>query len=338
MLQHPDSPIAPKFSGSLGGRWNHAAADYVQVGMPQFPTDRVGLIHRSAVIDAGLTDDHLRHALRRREIERVIRGVFVHAADRTPLDRHRLKAIAAAQLNSSGFPLSFQSAAVLLGLQMLRPDLSRVHSTARTGDGYRTATQHCHAAPLADDDIVNVDGCTVTRIERTAVDVAATAHDFAAALAVMDSALRSGADREVMAAMLTGRRRGAAQARRALHLADPAAENPGESWSRAQLIDAGLPKARLQHTFVDAHGNHVARTDFDWEGRLVGEFDGKVKYAKLLRPGENPSDVVVREKAREDALRRMGVMVVRWTWADLDKGLVADIVRGWLARLGLIAA
>ena len=56
-----------------------------------------------------------------------------------------------------------------------------------------------------------------------------------------------------------------------------------------------------------------------WSGRrpVVGEFDGEVEYGRLLRPGQDPGDVVVQEKIREDHLRELGLDVVRWTWQDL---------------------
>lgn len=82
----------------------------------------------------------------------------------------------------------------------------------------------------------------------------------------------------------------------------------------------------------------IARTDYDWAGLLVGEFDGRVKYQKHLRPGESVSDAVIREKAREDALRRRNIMVVRWTWTDLEAGRVVGWIREWLAKLTIPAA
>lgn len=69
--------------------------------------------------------------------------------------------------------------------------------------------------------------------------------------------------------------------------------------------------------------------DFAWpEHRTIGEFDGRVKYGRLLRPGEDAGEVVFREKVREDLLRDAGWQVVRWVWADLDRPhVVADRVR-----------
>ena len=49
------------------------------------------------------------------------------------------------------------------------------------------------------------------------------------------------------------------------------------------MIAAGLPLPRVQHTFQIPDGE--ARSDFDGDGRVVGEFDGLQKYGRLLRPG-----------------------------------------------------
>ena len=59
------------------------------------------------------------------------------------------------------------------------------------------------------------------------------------------------------------------------------------------------------------------RVDFAWpDVGVVGEFDGRIKYGRQLA-GSDPHGVVFAEKLREDALRRAGWTVVRWTWADL---------------------
>ncbi|WP_343287397.1 hypothetical protein [Gordonia sp. SID5947] len=181
-----------------------------------------------------------------------------------------------------------------------------------------------------------IDGLAVTTMERTAIDVACSG-GFAQALAVIDSALRHGADRDALATLLEDRRRGVAQARRALGLADAGAENAGESWGRAQIIEAGLPVPRLQHEFFDSNGDFIARTDYDWVGKLAAEFDGMTKYERHLRPGETPFDAMRREKEREDALRRLGVMVIRWVWTDLRHRRVVPMVREWLEREGIAA-
>ena len=100
------------------------------------------------------------------------------------------------------------------------------------------------------------------------------------------------------------------------------------------MITAGLPVARLQDE-RRIRGRRIV-TDFDWDRGLVGEFDGHVKYGRLLKPGQTIVDVIEDEKAREDLLRWDGSMVVRWIWRDLERRQVAGIVEPWLGRLGLL--
>jgi hypothetical protein len=51
----------------------------------------------------------------------------------------------------------------------------------------------------------------------------------------------------------------------------------------------------------------------------VGEFDGRIKYGRLLRPGQDAGDAVFAEKRREDAIRDEDWGVVRWVWSDLER-------------------
>jgi hypothetical protein len=63
----------------------------------------------------------------------------------------------------------------------------------------------------------------------------------------------------------------------------------------------------------------VANVDFAWpEYGVFLEFDGRIKYQELLRVGESPTDVVLREKKRQDLIERLtGWRCIRITWADL---------------------
>ena len=82
-------------------------------------------------------------------------------------------------------------------------------------------------------------------------------------------------------------------------------------------------------------GGSTAYTDFGWSRqRTVGEFDGKVKYGRLLKPGQDAGEVVYAEKLREDAIRDEGWQVVRWTWLDLrDFGPTATRIRARFATV-----
>ncbi len=128
--------------------------------------------------------------------------------------------------------------------------------------------------------------------------------------------------------------RGVGQARRVASFIDAGAESVGESYSRIVLHRVGLPVPRLQFPVRDRSGITVARADFGWEQqRTLGEFDGKIKYGRLLPPNELAGDAVFREKVREDLLRDLGWEVVRWTWDDLDRpAIVAERLRRAFAR------
>lgn len=312
--------------------------------MIAFPTDRHGLVRRDAALTAGHTDAQLAAAHARGDLIRLVPGISV--APRDEFDGpggaerlHRLRAIAVATsaLRPAGaaLPLTHASAATVIGLPLLHPDLRRVHVTSgRASGGSIRRYRHIHAAPLGPEDIMSVDGICVTTIERTAVDVAA-AGTFAQALCAFDGALRLGADRSLIADILHARRRrGGGIAGRALTVADAASATVGESWGRAQMISAGLPLPRLQHRFRGASGK-IYETDYDWDGLLIGEFDGLHKYGRLRRPHESVADAVIREKVREDDLRATGAIVVRWTWQVLERDRLVPALDPWLRRLGL---
>ncbi|HEY6813477.1 MAG TPA: hypothetical protein VI074_12400 [Propionibacteriaceae bacterium] len=49
----------------------------------------------------------------------------------------------------------------------------------------------------------------------------------------------------------------------------------------------------------------------------LGEFDGKEKHERFLKPKQTRADAAFEEKRREDALRDLGWQIVRWIWQDL---------------------
>ena len=114
---------------------------------------------------------------------------------------------------------------------------------------------------------------------------------------------------------------GTRRAARVVDFADGGGRSVGESRSRVVLHELGLPPSALQFQVTGADGTFLARTDFAWEEeRVIGEFDGRIKYGRLLRSGQEAGDAVFQEKRREDAIRDEGWGVVRWTWSDLAVG------------------
>ncbi|MCF8608284.1 type IV toxin-antitoxin system AbiEi family antitoxin domain-containing protein [Gordonia sp. HY442] len=308
------------------------------------PVDRFGLIRRADALAADWSDTMLAAAVRSGDLLRPAPGVFLVPDDvfATPHggdELHRLRAIAVVSSvrDQGATTLSHQSAAAVHGLPLLKPDQRLVHVTRHgTNGGGERGYRKVHALALPASDVVVRDGIMVTSLERTAADIALTG-TFAQALTAIDGALRAGASRDGIAARLQGRRSpGSRIARAALAHADPLAESVGESWSRAEMIQArlALPVLQCEHR-IDGS---TYRCDFDWRCRLVGEFDGLHKYGRFRRPGESVADAVLREKKREDALTRAGVKVVRWVWADLEQGRVVPMIRAWLDALDTIPA
>ncbi|NNG98922.1 hypothetical protein [Gordonia araii] len=291
-------------------------------------SDDTRIVLRADALAAGITDRELA------ALDRLAPGCYVPRSDRRffPEERHRLVAIAMAA--KSGGVLSHQSAAAVHGLGMLSPDFKRVHFTSVGAHGNIRGMRHTHSGFLADDEVVVVNGVEVTSIERTAVDVACAAR-FPGALTIMDSALRAGADRDRMEELCAAsQRRGIRVARRALVLGDGQSANPGESWSRAQMIAAGLPLPTLQREMWI--GGRQYFLDFDFGGRIDGEFDGERKYTEHRRPGEDAAAVVIREKNRENAIRSTGMLVERWDWSDLRSGAMIPRVTKALKACGLV--
>ena len=196
---------------------------------------------------------------------------------------------------------------------------------------------HQHTARLPPEDMTEVAGLLVTTLERTVVDLARTL-PVEQAVAAGDAALRRGATREQLLEVLERGRGwpGLPVARRVVAFLDARSESAGESASRVVLHRAGLMPSDLQLEVVDPHdGRLVGRCDFGWRHhRTLGEFDGRVKYGRLLAPGQRLEDVLYAEKRREDALRDCGWQVVRWSWADLwrDQALAARLHRAFERR------
>lgn len=94
---------------------------------------------------------------------------------------------------------------------------------------------------------------------------------------------------------------------------DPAAESVGESVSRAVIGWLGFEPPRSQVVF--RYEGFEDRVDFVFDSnRAIAESDGYGKY-----DADDPEKMkphFVREKRREDRLRRNGHPFARWDWAD----------------------
>jgi predicted transcriptional regulator of viral defense system len=268
----------------------------------------------------GFTTGDLRVMCRTGELQHLRRGAYAAGAAVDESDAHRLLLHGTMPLLAEEACVSHTSAALLHGLPWWVDTLTRVHVIrSRTGGGRRDQLVHVHPALLEPGDRVELDGMNVTSLARTAADCLRVL-PYRRGVALGDAALRLGLRREELAEQLdrAARRVGISRARRAAAFLDGRAESVGESYSRVVLHELRLPPPDLQVEVHDESGRLVGRCDFGWARfRTLGEFDGRVKYGRLLREGEEAGDAVFREKVREDDLRNLGNEVVRWVDADL---------------------
>jgi hypothetical protein len=281
------------------------------------------------LLTSGLTKFEISNELRRGTLHRVRRGAYASHDETDRAVAHRKLLDATLALTHPGAVVSHGSAAVLHELPVPAAALERVHLTRdRDGGGQRRRWVQVHGHRLDPEDVWRVEGLLTTSPARTVVDLACSTR-LPDAVAVGDAALRQGVEVGDLLGVLArvGPRRGIATARRAVELLDARSESYGESVSRVLMAGRGLDPTP-QVLVYDRRGAFVGRADFAWPALgVLGEFDGRVKYGRDLAPEQDPTDVLWSEKLREDLLRELGWLVVRWTWADLQHP------DEWLARL-----
>lgn len=290
-----------------------------------------GFFTRAQALASGESDKSLQAALRAGRLVRLRHGAYARTDHVEGLDerqRHLLLARAALTQQRRPVALAGPSAALLRGYDVYGHDLGLVHlARLDRSNGRREAGVVHHV----------VNGQVVERLELLDGVLVVSAQD-----AVWQTALLSTLEGGVVAAdcalhlrpelqqpLIALAKSAVAQprsrvARLAIRLARPEAESPGESLTRVACFRHGIPCPTLQYEVVDSFDRPLGRSDFYWEeARLLGEFDGKIKYGKLLRPGEDASQVVVREKLREDDMRGTRRGMVRFTWREVQPDVAA---------------
>jgi hypothetical protein len=263
---------------------------------------------------------------RRRWWVRLHHGVFVDStsleAASTPQARHRIHAAATLAAIAGPAYLFATTASLTHGLTFDRDILDRVHILRPTGQDCRALRRrltgkdrldppvvHVHAVP--DGDLTEVDGLPTVDRPLAALSTAALA-DPEWALVTLDAACWQSPEtlqRLTDLAEEWGHLRGIGTVRRALPLVRTGAQTPLETLSRVRLTSLGLPEPRLQVPLHDADGL-IGYVDMLWEEwGVVGEADGALKYGT--------GQVLFDEKRREDRIRALGYIVVRWTWDEI---------------------
>jgi hypothetical protein len=296
----------------------------------RFLAETVGFFTRAEARSAGYDDRQIAAAIRHRAWTRFRHGYYTFPDLCAVLDdvgRHRTTSAAVLHSLGGRVALSHVSALVAHGVPVWGLPLDKVHVTRLDGGAGRVEAGVVHHEGVwSTTDVVEVDELRVVTADRAAIEAASRA-DNEVALCVFDATLRAGfCDQEQL------ERRFRAMAHwpfvRHLHIpvlmADGRAESVGESRGRWLFRGLHLPAPRLQYQVFDADGVLLGTCDWGWpEHELLGEFDGRIKYGRLLQPGQEPGEVVFAEKQREDLLREVtGHRMVRLIWDDYDRPVV----------------
>ena len=256
----------------------------------------------------------IRRAVARAEVARVARGRYAVAE----VEAHRR---VGHELTAT---LSHLSAALAHGWKVAFPP-SRAHVTVRR-NRHLTAAQRARAEVHWADLTTEERWSGVTTPLRTVLDCARTL-PFAEALAVADSAVRSGrvTRPELVSAAAGLRGRGAGAARAVAAAADGRAANPFESVLRAILVDVPGLDLRPQVEIADT-GLYAVVDLADVRLRLVIEADGYEEHG--TRRG------FTRDCRRYTELAIHGWTVLRFAWIDVmyHRDWVRWAVESLLAR------
>lgn len=294
--------------------------------MQQILCDDYGLLLRRTAVALGLDDNWLARMVRLGILVRIRHGAYADAEvwrALTPAGRHLLRCRAVMLQYDDRVALSHASAHLLRGGPDWGLDLSTVNVTNLFGRGDRLQAGITHHRGITRvTDVSRLDGHWVTAPARTAVETAAGL-DLVPAVCVLDWTLHQGLtnrDELDLYAMVWLREwAGSIQLPVAVGRSDGRSESIGETRTRLTLEDLGLaPEPQFEVRLPS--GRVAGRIDFLLrEQGVMVEFDGQVKYGRLLRPGQTINDVIKAERDREVLLEELtGMRMLRLTWADLD--------------------
>jgi hypothetical protein len=290
-------------------------------------TQRKFFTRQEALAD-GYASRDITRMVRAKSWTRIRRGIYVatavwNAAD--PLEQHRIRALAVLASLDPDVALSHISAVAFHGVDLWGERLDKVHVTRLDGDAGRAEGDVIHHEGFClDSDVVEVAGIAVIRAERAVLE-AASRMSADAGFVLIESGLRASAyTLEQICETYDLLQHWPFTHRLALpmQLADARSGSVGESLARWRFHQWRLPDPDLQYEVRRPDGTIAGVADWAWpEHRVLAEFDGRVKYGRLLKPGQEPGDIVFAEKRREDELRELtGFTVVRMVWDDLRGG------------------
>jgi hypothetical protein len=291
---------------------------------------------RRDLVEQGMTDKAIRRQWKGGVYARPRWGAYTAADDYEPLDpvgQHAIRSRAVLLQSAAEVSLSHGSALVWFGGPDWGLDLSDVDVTRHDGKaGRHEAGVRQHRGVIVDGDVITAYGMTLMAPVRAALEFATVAA-MEAALAQVNHLLHTG---QVTIDELWARYEdmkdwpGSLATEIVLRLADARIESLLETLFYALCFRNSLPMPEPQYPVQDG-AVEVARLDFAWPARRkYAECDGKAKYKKLLKPGQDVTEVVLREKERERLVRRLiGFDGERFTWADVLHHERRTVARLW---------
>lgn len=255
------------------------------------------------------------------------RGVYVRRElwnAKTEREQHIIRVRATVAAADQPVVVTGLSAAALWGIPILGgwpEDVMLLQD--RRGGGRREPGVRRTSVGVATARPVLLDGIPVTSLARTALDVART-RTFSAAVGSVDWVLwrknPAAISRDELAEETEVLRpvRGFRRIARVADFATTLSDSFGESRARAVIHLLGFHPPVLQQEFRDPEG--AIYPDFYGPAvSVAAEFDGKQKYTRDEYTAGDPSEVVWREKQREDRLRRQVDRVERILNVDVTQ-------------------
>lgn len=289
--------------------------------------DARGTALRRDIVRGGLDDTVILRAINEDLLVRIHHGATCRKdvwEEADPREKHRLRSHVVRRLYGDDVARSHSSAVLELGGPDWGVDLRTVHLTNLFGIGERTqSTIAHHRGAVYVADLTRHDGSWLTAPARSALDAAALAARDPA-VCILNWVQASGhATREDLEIGIDRMKEWPHTIGLGLklRLTNGKSESVGEVRSDLLCRDQRLPLFVPQFEIFHPSGKLAGRVDGAWpEHRTMFEFDGLAKYLRLRRPGETIEQCVIREKLREDLLRRLtGWTMIRITWADLER-------------------
>ena len=286
----------------------------------------LGFFTRAHARGSGLDERAIDAEVRAGRWTRIRRGYYVFPQiwmSASAEERHLIRCRAVLDSLGDAVALSHVSGCVAAGIEVWGVPLDKVHVTRLDGGAGRIDRDVVHHEGMVlDHEVGEIDGLRVLSPTRCVLETGSLTSPESA-LVALNSALHRqlttigevGTQFDLMSHWPHTRH---------LHvpvrMATDKSESVGESRGLWLFWTQHIPAPELQYEVWD-RGRLVGRTDWAWPRRRgLGEFDGKSKYGRLLKEGQEPADAVFEEKKREDMLREATqAWMIRLIWSDLDR-------------------